>query len=134
MTVTMSSAVRAFLEEPRMCVMATIYRDGSPQLTVMWYVVEGDTVILNTTRGLVKERNLRRDPRMAVCIEDGGRYVTLYGRAEIVEDRAVQEEEVNRMGIRYRGEEGKDHWQRIAHQDRLGIHMRIERVQTRNFD
>lgn len=118
-----------------MCVMATINADGTPQLTVMWYEVVEDLVVLNTTRGLVKERNLRREPRMAVCVEDGLRYVTLSGRAEIVEDRALQEAEVNRMAVRYHGtERGAGHWERIAHQDRLGIHMRIERVQTRGFD
>src|SRR5579875_1476103 len=58
--------VREFLEQPRMCVMATINRDGSPQLTAMWYDLDGDVVILNTQRGLLKERNLRRDPRMAI--------------------------------------------------------------------
>src|SRR5262249_32575808 len=118
--------------EPRMCVMGTINRDGTPQLTVMWYDLSEDHtyVVLNTVRGLVKERNLRRDSRMAVCIEDGLRYVTLCGRASIVEDRAQQEVEVNRMAIRYRGPAGANHWQSIAGQDRLGIHMRIEGVQT----
>lgn len=118
-----------------MCVMATINANGTPQLTVMWYEVVDDLVVLNTTRGLVKERNLRRDPRMAVCVEDGMRYVTLSGRAEIVEDRAQQQREVDRMAVRYHGpERGAGRWARIAHQDRLGIHMQIERVQTRGFD
>ncbi|MBI2755646.1 MAG: PPOX class F420-dependent oxidoreductase [Chloroflexi bacterium] len=131
----LSATARAFLDEPRMCVMATINRDGTPQLVVMWYEVVGGLVILNTTRGLVKERNLRRDPRMAVCVEDGMRYITLSGRAEILEDRALQETEVNRMARRYRGpEQGANHWQGIAHQDRLSIHMPIERIQGRGFD
>ena len=123
----------AFLDEPRMCVMATVNRDGTPQLTVMWYEVVGSTVILNTVRGLVKERNLRHDPRMSLCVEEGQRYVTLRGTAEIIEDRAVQETEVNHMALRYRGTDGANHWQSIAHQDRLGIHMRIEGVQSRGF-
>ncbi|MBV9356440.1 MAG: PPOX class F420-dependent oxidoreductase [Chloroflexi bacterium] len=127
--------VRAFLEQPRVCVMGTINRDGSPQLTVMWYDLSEDVVILNMTRGLVKERNLRRDPRMSVCVPDGPRYVTLSGVAEIVEDRALQEIEVNRMAKRYRGARlGADHWQTIAHQDRLGIHLLVRRVQTHGLD
>lgn len=126
--------VRAFLEQPRYCVMGTIHRDGSPQLTVMWYDLVGDIVVLNTTRGLVKERNLRRDPRVAICVEDGMRYVTLRGRAEFVEDRAVQEAEVTRMATRYNGpRRGATHWEGIAHQDRLGIHVHLERLQTRGF-
>jgi PPOX class probable F420-dependent enzyme len=126
--------VRSFLEQPRYCVLATIHHDGSPQLTVMWYDLVGDIVVLNTTRGLVKERNLRRDPRVAVCVEDGMRYVTLRGRAELIEDRAAQEAEVTRMATRYNGpRRGATHWQGIAHQDRLGIHVHIQRLQTRGF-
>ena len=129
MTSLIAEPVRAFLEQPRVCVMGTIHRDGSPQLTVMWYDLTGDTVVLNMTRGLVKERNLRRDPRMSICVADGPRYVTLSGVSEIVEDRTLQEEEVNRMARRYRGPRlAASHWQTIAHQDRLGLHMRVERV------
>ncbi|HWE62414.1 MAG TPA: PPOX class F420-dependent oxidoreductase [Chloroflexota bacterium] len=132
--VTLSEEVRAFLEQPRLCVLATINADGSPQLTVMWYDFVDDLVVLNTTRGLVKERNLRRDPRVAVCVEDEGRYVTLSGQAELVEDRAVQEAEVARMATRYNGpRRGATHWQTIAHQDRLGIRVHVQRVQTRGF-
>ena len=127
--------VRAFLEQPRLCVMATLNRDGSPQLTTMWYDLIDDLVVLNTTRGLVKDRNLRRDPRMAICVADGPCYVTLSGRADIVEDRAVQEAEVVRMATRYNGPRlGAQHWHKIAHQDRLGIHLHVERVHARGFD
>jgi len=126
--------VRAFLEQPRFCVMGTINRDGSPQLTVMWYDLVDDLVILNMTRGLIKERNLRRDPRMAICVEDGPRFVTLNGRAEIVEDRAIQEVEVNRLAVRYRGLRlAATHWQTIANSDRLGIHLKVESVIARGF-
>src|SRR5262245_12228490 len=93
----LSAEERTFLDEPRMCVMATTNSDGTPQLTVMWYQVLGEVVILNTVRGLIKERNLRRDGRMSICVEDGQRYVTLRGTAEIVEDRGQQEREVNQM-------------------------------------
>lgn len=126
--------LRAFLEQPRMCVMATINIDGSPQLTVMWYELVDNVVILNMSHGLVKERNLRRDPRMAICVEEGPRYVTLTGWAEIVEDRDIQEKEVNQMATRYSGPRlGANHWDRIAMQDRLGIHMHIERVYSWGF-
>ena len=129
-----SDDVRAFLEQPRYCVMATLHRDGSPQLTVMWYDLVDDIVVLNTTRGLVKERNLRRDPRVAICVEDGMRYVTLRGWAKLIEDRAAQEVEVTRMATRYNGpRRGATHWQGIAHQDRLGIHVHVQRLQTRGF-
>ena len=123
--------IRAFLEEPHYCVMATINADGSPQLTTMWYDVTDDYIVLNMTRGLLKERNLRRDPRMAICVEDGMRYVTLSGRAEIIEDRALQEAEVNRLAIRYIGLRlGPRRWEVIKGSDRLGIHLHVDRFHT----
>jgi PPOX class probable F420-dependent enzyme len=132
-----SETVRAFLEEPRFAVMATINSSGAPQLTVMWYALieDEDIVILNATRGLLKERNLRRDPRMSLCIEDGPRYVTLQGRAALVEDRAVQEREVNELiAPRYIGARlGARRWEVIKGSDRVGIRMEIERVQARGL-
>ena len=128
--------VRAFLEEPRFAVMATINNSGTPQLTVMWYaLVEGaDVVVLNTVRGLIKDRNLRRDPRMSLCVEDGLRYVTLDGRAELIDDRAQQERDVNEViAPRYIGRRlGSQRWQVIQASDRIGIHMHVERVHARN--
>jgi len=127
--------VREYLEQPRVCVMGTINRDCSPQLTVMWYELVEHLVVLNMSRGLAKERNLRRDPRMSICVTDGPRYVTLSGSAEIIEDRSVQEIEVNRMAIRYRGARlGEHHWKTIQDQDRLGVRMHIKRVQSFGID
>ena len=127
--------VRAFLEEPHFAVMGTINPSGTPQLTVMWYALlpGEDVIILNATRGLLKERNLRRDARMSLCIEDGVRYVTLEGRAELVADRAQQEREVNTLiAPRYIGERlGSKRWQVIQGSDRVGIRMRVERVYAR---
>ena len=130
----LSDEVRAFLEEPRFAVMGTINASGAPQLTVMWYAVlpDEDVVVLNATRGLVKERNLRRDPRMSLCFEDGMRYVTLEGRAELIEDRAQQEREVNELiAPRYIGQRlGSQRWQVIQASDRVGIRMHLDRIHT----
>jgi PPOX class probable F420-dependent enzyme len=127
--------VRAFLEEPRFAVMATINNSGAPQLTVMWYALieDADVVVLNTVRGLIKDRNLRRDSRMSLCVEDGMRYVTLEGRAELIDDRAQQEREVNELiAPRYIGRRlGSRRWQVIEGSDRIGIRMHVDRVHVR---
>ena len=128
---------RAFLEAPHFAVMATINRDGTPQLTVMWYALHPteDVVLLNASRGLLKEKNLRRDPRMAICVEDGMRYVTLAGTADLVDDRAVQEREVNeQIAPRYIGQRlGAQRWEVIKKSDRVGIRLRVEKVHTRGL-
>jgi PPOX class probable F420-dependent enzyme len=132
------AAVRAFLEQPHFAVMGTINRSGTPQLTVMWYALlpGADVVVLNATRGLLKERNLRRDARMSLCIEDGMRYVTLEGQAELVADRAQQEQEVNELiAPRYLGQRlGAQRWKVIEASDRVGIRMRVEKVHAKGID
>jgi PPOX class probable F420-dependent enzyme len=129
--------VRAFLEQPHHAVMATINAVGTPQLTVMWYALHptDDLVLLNSSRGLLKIRNLRRDPRLALCVEDGPRYVTLEGTAELVADRAEQERAVNEhIAPRYIGQRlGSRRWEAIKGSDRIGIRMRIERVHARGL-
>ena len=129
--------VRAFLEEPHYAVMATINASGTPELTVMWYALhpEDDLVLLNGSHGLLKTKNLRRDPRMALCVEDGPRYVTLEGTAELVTDRAAQEREVNELiAPRYIGQRlGGRRWEAIKGSPRIGIRMRIARVHARGL-
>ena len=75
----LNDTVRAFLGSPRFGVLGTVQADGTPHLTVMWYMLEDDEIMMNTTADRVKAVNLRRDPRVALCIEDAHRYVTIYG-------------------------------------------------------
>jgi hypothetical protein len=84
----------------------------------MWYALaEGaDAVVLISMRGLIKDRNLRRDSRMSLCVEDGMRYVTLEGRAELIDDCAQQEREVNELIALYRP---------TARQSALAGHRRV---------
>ena len=69
--VQLSEDVRTFLEEARFAVLGTVNANGSPQQTVMWYELRGDIVMMNTLRGRKKDRNLLRDPRASLCVEDG---------------------------------------------------------------
>jgi PPOX class probable F420-dependent enzyme len=129
--------VRAFLEQPHHAVMATINAVGTPQLTVMWYALHptDDIVLLNSSHGMLKTTNLRRDPRMALCVEDGPRYVTLEGTAVLVADRVEQEREVNEhIAPRYIGQRlGSRRWEAIKGSDRIGIRMRIDNVHARGL-
>lgn len=48
--------------------LSTLNADGSPQASAVWIGLDGDLVAVNTTRGYLKERNLRRDGRVAISI------------------------------------------------------------------
>ena len=61
---------RALLQAPNFASLATTMADGSPQASVVWIDVDGDTVLVNTAEGRTKTENMRRDPRVAICLFD----------------------------------------------------------------
>ncbi|MGH3012098.1 MAG: PPOX class F420-dependent oxidoreductase [Gaiellaceae bacterium] len=61
---------RSKLEGRNLAFLATVMADGSPQVTPVWIARENGYVTFNTAIGRVKERNMRRDPRVAVSIVD----------------------------------------------------------------
>ncbi len=62
--------VRATLRAKTFWTIATINEDGSPTVTPVWVDVDGDHVIVNTAVGRLKERNARRDKRVALATVD----------------------------------------------------------------
>lgn len=121
--------VRSFLQETRFAVLATINADGAPQQTVMWYELQGDRIMMNTAEGRVKASNLRRDPRISICVEDGYRYVTIAGLVELDEDRERALNDIHRLAIRYHGQPKADEMMDGFRKDRrVTLYMSIDRV------
>ncbi len=50
--------------------LATTRKDGSPHVAPIWYVVDDRSLVFNTNAESLKGRNLRRDPRAALCVDD----------------------------------------------------------------
>src|SRR5688500_6152024 len=98
--------VRQFLDEPHLAVAITLMKDGSQQATPVWDDHDGTKVLINTVVGHQKERNLRRDGRITLCIVDhtqAGRYLQIRGRvAEITGgDEALQH--IDKLSRKYSG-------------------------------
>lgn len=130
----LSDAVRAFLDEPRFAVLATIGRSGLPQQTVMWYVLDGDDVVMNTAVGRLKERNLQRRARVSVCVPDGYRFVTLVGTAELNYDQEAAQADIARLARRYHSPaEVERAIASFRTQQRVTIRVRVDRVLARGF-
>jgi PPOX class probable F420-dependent enzyme len=72
--------------------LATVMPDGSPQVTPVWYDYDGEYLRINSAKGRIKDKNMRRDKRVAVSIQDPDnayRYLALRGHvAEITEEGA----------------------------------------------
>jgi len=85
--------------------LATIMPDGKPQVTPVWADFDGKHIIVNSAKGRVKDRNMRRDPRVSLALIDPDnpyRYLQLQGRVvEITENGADQH--IDKMAKKYMG-------------------------------
>ena len=91
--------------------LATLNADGSIHLVAMWFLWDGEAVLIPTSRTTRKVRNVERDPRATVMVDDsrGGfdlRGLTLVGQAEIVRgetalelNRSIHEKYVTAEGL-----------------------------------
>ncbi|MET9831387.1 PPOX class F420-dependent oxidoreductase [Streptomyces sp. NPDC006385] len=88
--------------------LSTVRADGSPHVTPIWFVLDGDEVVFNTGKSSVKGRNLARDGRVALCVDDDRppyAFVVLRGHARLSEDLEELRHWAGRIGARYMGEE-----------------------------
>ncbi len=95
-----------FLDGKRNAALAVIKGDGSPQVNPMGYRWDGEKFWISTTKDRAKYKNLMRDPRMSLSIEDGmtGAAVIASGKAMITEENLW--EETRKIMERYMGPEG----------------------------
>jgi PPOX class probable F420-dependent enzyme len=103
--------IEAFLAAPRHAVVAALRRDGTPQLSPIWYLCENDRLYFSIPVESAKYRQLRRDPRVALCIDGAhpdARAVMIYGAAELIEDESPWREDLEwRILLRYHENEAQ---------------------------
>ncbi|HTK07744.1 MAG TPA: TIGR03618 family F420-dependent PPOX class oxidoreductase [Ktedonobacteraceae bacterium] len=107
MAIALSNWAREFLREDRVAVVSTLNKDGSPHITTIWYLLADDGTLVITTPGRSQKiKNLRRDPRIAFCVGDAGRSISLYGRVSISEDPTLVRQDIEDVVARYVKEAG----------------------------
>jgi PPOX class probable F420-dependent enzyme len=129
----LTDAVRQFLEERRFAVLATINPDGSPQQTVMWYQLRGDIIMMNTLAGRLKDLNVRRDPRVSICLEDGYRYLSINGHVQIIDDPDTAQADIYALARRYNPDFKDGDYADFATQERLTLLLSVDRVIANGF-
>ena len=118
----------AFLKEVLFGKLATLMRDGRPQLTPVWYMYEDGKVFVNTARGRVKYNNIKRDPRVSLLVDDGYRYLVIAGKARVAGERDPLKD-IETLAIRYRGEKGRKSARTIYwKQERVTIEILPDRI------
>jgi PPOX class probable F420-dependent enzyme len=98
---------RAFLlQGTRTGILSTVRADGRPHAAPIWFTLDGDDVIFNTGADTVKGRNLRRDPRAVLTVDESAPpfdFVTVEGHVEISEDLDEMLVWATALGGRYMG-------------------------------
>jgi PPOX class probable F420-dependent enzyme len=119
-------AIRTWIDAPRFATIATLNDDGSPHQAVIWYLVDGDTLLINSRRERRWPQNVERDGRVSVAIHDHerlGHWVGIRGRAERVRTGDASVEDIAAMAARYGGDPAA-----FRGQDRITFAVRIERT------
>jgi PPOX class probable F420-dependent enzyme len=87
--------------------LATLMPDGSPHVAPVWVDYDGKYIVINTAKGRVKDRNMRRDPRVGIDLLDPDnpyRHLSIRGRvAEITETGA--DDQIDKMTKKYMGQD-----------------------------
>lgn len=118
------------LSLPALAWIATLMPDGSPQVTPVWILRDGEDLVINSARGRVKDKNLRRDGRIALAIGDPAnpyRYLSVRGRiVEVTEKDA--DETIDALSLKYTG--NPKYQFRSAGEVRVNYRIRPEKVMT----
>ena len=95
-----------YLQAIHITTLATLKRDGSPQLSPVWYQYRDRKIYIIANRSTAKVHNIRRDPRVSLSVStphEPYSYVLVYGNAEILTDEV--EAVATAICIRYKGHE-----------------------------
>ncbi len=102
----LSDSARSKIDAPNLAFLATVMEDGSPQVTPVWIARENGNITFNTAVGRVKERNMRRDPRVAISIADKDDWyskVSIRGRVVEMLEGDVADRQIDELAKKYLG-------------------------------
>jgi PPOX class probable F420-dependent enzyme len=134
MTTELPDQARALLDGANLAVLATVNPDGSPQTSAIWVGRDGTDVLISSTAGLRKIRNLEADPRASLIVIDATdplRYAEIRGTATITPDtdRAVAQA----LAIKYEGPDAATEYAELpAHVQRVVVRISPHHVVTRS--
>jgi PPOX class probable F420-dependent enzyme len=106
--VKLSEGQKKFLEGKNFAFVATLNKDGSPQVTPVWVDTEGNYVLINVTTTRVKAKNVARDPRIAVAVADQSNpynMITIQGKVVEKIQGKVAEDHIDKMAKKYLGQD-----------------------------
>jgi len=109
--IPLTEQAKKLIDGKNLASVATVMPDGSPQVAPVWVDREGDIVVINATKRRQRYRNLKRDPRIALCVFDmANLYSKVLIRGKVIEiTKDGGEEHIDKLSMKYRGKKYPDH-------------------------
>jgi len=127
MAIALPQSVKKILQDKAYGHVITFNADGKPQFTMVWMDVEGDEVLFNTAEGRLKPKNLRRDHRVIISVQDRNdpqSYMVFHGKASVTE--AGADEQIDKLAKRFLGVD-KYPFRRPG-EKRLIVRVKVDRI------
>lgn len=93
-------------EKKAFAFLALAKKDGTPQVTPIWFDYDGTHILINTARGRVKDKILKRHPQVALAIQDPAnpyRYIQVRGKV-VDETEVGGYDQICDLNLKYRGD------------------------------
>lgn len=104
----LSERTRSMIEAPNLAFLAELMEDGSPHVSPVWITLEDGKISFNTAVGRLKERNMRRDARVAISIareDDPYDKIDIRGRVVELIEGDEAERQIDELAQKYIGED-----------------------------
>jgi len=127
MAIALPQSVKKIVQDKAYGHVITFNADGKPQVTMVWMDVEGDEVLFNTAEGRLKPKNLRRDHRVIISVQDRSdpqSYMVFHGKASVTE--AGADEHIDKLAKRFLGAD-KYPFRRPG-EKRLVVRVKVDRI------
>lgn len=112
--------------------LATVRKDGRPHVTPIWFDLDGDELVFTTWHESVKAANMRRDPRVSICVDEEiapYAFVMVEGRVTISADADERAYWARRIAARYMGEDLADAYgKRNSVEGELVVRVKLTKI------
>lgn len=100
--------IRKLFEDKNFVFLSSLMKDGSPHVTPTWVDIENGNILINTAIGRIKQKNISRDPRVALAIADQNNpYDMVTIRGKVIEQISgdTAEEHIDKLAKKYIGKD-----------------------------
>jgi PPOX class probable F420-dependent enzyme len=122
------SRIRKLFESKNFVFLSSLMKDGSPQVTPTWVDIENGNILINTAIGRIKQKNISRDPRVALStVDQNNQYEMVTVRGKVIEQITgdVAEKHIDKLSKKYIG---KDKFPRSKGEIRVILKIKPEKI------